>query len=367
MTSPLPNPLSRPPDGISWYEAWLDSSTGPEGFWRSERPSQHFRTAAGATGLLARMVFTLLAERSDISTVVDIGCGDGRLLAQIRALAPHLRLIGLDLRADVPDDRGRPAVERILGYWDVVATGWNPAGARDAGPSPLTAVLPTGRPMAIICAEWLDDLPAVVAQRSPTGWREVLVRRDGRESLGGPVTAADARWLDDWWPAEVGQRAESGRSRDAAWSAVIECLRPAGGLAVMIDYGHRRVTRPAHGTLTGYRGGRQVKPRPSPTVNLTAHVAVDSVAAAGESAGARTELLTSQRQAVERLLPDQSCPGESGTLARLQYRGERRLLTDTLGDHWWLVQSVAPEGPAGGPATGWSAEGPGTNPPTGLQ
>lgn len=363
----LPNRPSRPPDGISWYDAWFASSTGTRGFWRSERPSRHFRTAAGATGLLARMVLTLLADRPDISTVVDIGCGDGRLLAHLGALAPQLRLMGLDLRAGVPQERPGPAVEWIVGSWDVAESAWIPIAAGGPDSMPLPRVLPTGRPMAIICAEWLDDLPAVVAERGPTAWQEVLVRPDGRESLGGPVTAADARWLDHWWPAEGGQRAESGRTRDAAWSSVIDCLRPAGGLAVMIDYGHRRDARPPHGSLTGYQRGRQVRPRPSTDLNLTAHVAVDSVAAAGESAGARTQLLTRQREAVGRLLPDPPLLGESDTLTRLQYRGERRLLTDTLGDHWFLVQSVAPDGPAGGRATGWSAEGGGTNPRAELQ
>lgn len=288
------------------------------------------------------MVLTLLADRPDMSTVVDIGCGAGRLLADIGVQAPQLRLIGLDLRSALPEDRPGPAVQRIFGSWDVVTGAWQPGGDSKAGLVPLSSVLPAGQPMAIICAEWLDDLPAVVAERAATGWCEVLVGPDGRESLGRPVSASDAHWLDRWWPAQVGQRAESGRSRDAAWSAVIEALQPAGGLAVMIDYGHRRDTRPVRGSLTGYRRGRQVLPQPSRAVNLTAHVAVDSVAAAGEASGARTEFLTSQQDAVDRLLP--SPPGRTGsdTLSRLQDRGERRLLSDALGDHWWLVQSVAP-------------------------
>ena len=113
----------------------------------------------------------------------------------------------------------------------------------------------------------------------------------------------------------------------------------------MIDYGHCLPDRPAGGTLTGFQYGRQVPPKPSPTINLTAHVAVDSVQQAGEEAGARTELLFTQREAVERLLPTPLAPDRSpdGALARLQTAGERRLLADTLGDHWWLVQSVTRE------------------------
>jgi hypothetical protein len=115
----------------------------------------------------------------------------------------------------------------------------------------------------------------------------------------------------------------------------------------MIDYGHLLDDRPAHGTLAGYQHGRPVLPRPSPAINLTAHVAVDSVRAAGEAAGARTELLVRQREAVRRLLPVPGRTDPSGTLARLQLAGERRLLADTLGDHWWLVQSVTEARAAG--------------------
>ncbi|MBO0813334.1 MAG: SAM-dependent methyltransferase, partial [Microlunatus sp.] len=271
-------------------------------------------------------------------------------LAGLGAAAPRLRLLGLELR---PQPAHRPDIEWRQGYWDVVSASWcAPAG----DPVPLRSVLPAGEPMAIICSEWLDDLPAVVAERDATGWKELLVGADGQERAGPPVSAADRDWLERWWPARPGTRSESGRTRDAAWSAVIECLRPAGGLAVMVDYGHLRRHRPAAGTLTGYQGGRQVLPRPSPAINLTAHVAVDSVQQAGAAAGARTEFVVTQREAVERLLPGPGRTDESGTLARLQARGERRLLADSLGDHWWLVQSVAPQQP-GRSATGSPAAG----------
>lgn len=285
------------------------------------------------------MVLTLLAHRPDISTVVDIGAGDGRLLTEIAALAPATRLIALDLRPAPPTVGSAIAWQR--GCWDVETAAWQPANR--AGSVPLRRILPVEEPLAIIAAEWLDELPTVVAERTSGGWREVRVRPDGSEAAGDPVQRADADWLDRWWPAEPVRRAESGRTRDQAWTAVIDCLRPAGGLAIMIDYGHRLPTRPEQGTLTGYQHGRQVPPRPSPTINLTAHVAVDSVALAGESAGARTEMLVSQREAVHRLLPGQGRTDRSngsGTLARLQSAGERRLLTENLGDHWWLVQSL---------------------------
>lgn len=330
-------PAFQRSQGISWYDAWRAAATGPDGFWSRERPMNHFRTASAATGLVARMLLALLADRPEISTVVDIGAGDGRLLAEVGALAPAMGLIGLDLRP-APADAVFESTGWLRGHWDVDASGWRPTDG--PGPVPLAEILPCEEPLAIVAAEWLDDLPLVVADRTTDGWRRVLVRPDGRESVGEPVSAADAAWLDRWWPAAPGHRVESGRTRDVAWSAVIDCLASAGGLAIMIDYGHRLPDRPMNGTLTGYQYGRQVPPRPSSMINLTANVAVDSVADAGEASGARTELLISQRDAVERLLPSQRRTGGSDTLARLQFESERRFLADTLGDHWWLVQSV---------------------------
>jgi len=231
----------------------------------------------------------------------------------------------------------------LQGYWDVDAEAWQPTDPSGSGPVPLSSLLPTGQPLAIVAAEWLDELPLVVAEGGPGDWRQVQVAPDGSEAAGPAVSTADAQWLDRWWPEAPGSRAESGRTRDRAWAEVVGCLRSAGGLAIMIDYGHRLPDRPAGGTLTGFAQGRQVPPRPSATINLTAHVAVDSVLKAGEEAEARTELLTSQREAVELLLAEPPVADRSGgeTLARLQRAGERRLLADTLGDHWWLVQSVS--------------------------
>jgi hypothetical protein len=198
----------------------------------------------------------------------------------------------------------------------------------------------------------------------------VLVGTAGREQLGDPPAAPDLAWLDRWWPTgtesadrngvdqvRVDQvrvdrvRAEVGRTRDRAWQGVIAALRTSGGAALMIDYGHLRTARPPQGSLTGFVHGREVAPEPSPAVNLTADVAVDAVAAAGEEAGARTDFLVEQRSAVSRLLPPDPTPGPPaarpdgqpagpGTLALLQERSERHALASAFGNHWWLLQTV---------------------------
>jgi cytochrome P450 len=59
----------------------------------------------------------------------------------------------------------------------------------------------------------------------------------------------DTDWLERWWPLrEPGDRAEIGRTRCAAWAAVLRRLRR--GLAVAMDYSHTRAARPVYGTLT---------------------------------------------------------------------------------------------------------------------
>ena len=77
-------------------------------------------------------------------------------------------------------------------------------------------------------------------------------------------------------------QAEIGSSRDDAWAAITGMLD--AGAAVAIDYGHTRAERVAGtwdgGTLVGYRDGRVVTPVADGSCNLTAHVAIDSVAAA---------------------------------------------------------------------------------------
>src|SRR5690606_26801232 len=120
------------------------------------------------------------------------------------------------------------------------------------------------------------------------------------------------------------------------------------GLAVAIDYSHTRRTRPAHGTLTGYRDGRAVPPVPDGSCDITAHVALDACAAAGVQAGATATVLTTQRRALRAL-------GLSGVRPPIQLAhrdprayvlglrraGEEAELIDPtgLGGFGWLVQA----------------------------
>src|SRR5262249_62244441 len=97
-------------------------------------------------------------------------------------------------------------------------------------------------------------------------------------------------------------RAEVGAPRDAAWADAVRAV--TRGLALAVDYGHLANGRPAFGSLTGFRDGRQVPPVPDGSCDLTAHVAIDSVAAAGVAAAGGA---ASPRPS--RLLPPPGAPG----------------------------------------------------------
>src|SRR5690606_17153550 len=89
---------------------------------------------------------------------------------------------------------------------------------------------------------------------------------------------------------------EIGLPRDEAWASAAGTV--ARGLAVAVDYGHTRDTRPPFGTLTGFRDGRETAPVPDGSCDLTAHVALDACAAAVPGPGGR---LLTQREALRAL------------------------------------------------------------------
>ncbi|GIJ07381.1 SAM-dependent methyltransferase [Micromonospora andamanensis] len=170
-----------------------------------------------------------------------------------------------------------------------------------------------------------------------------------RSRPGCPETPTD-RTPTDRTPTDrippVG-RAEIGRSRDEAWVDAVGHVDR--GLALAVDYGHLRAARPIDGTLTGYRGGRQVPPVPDGSCDVTAHVAMDSVASAGERVARCAYVLTLQREALRALGADGGRPPLSlaasdpaGYLRALATASAAAELTDPagLGGHLWLWQPV---------------------------
>jgi SAM-dependent MidA family methyltransferase len=304
---------------------------GENGFYIRERPSGHFRTSVGASPTFAQAVLRLLGTVDDALSqpgqidVVDVGSGDGLLVAQVLhtaepELVERLRVTAVDLSSPPKD------LDKEINWVSAL-------------PGEITGL--------VIANEWLDNVPLDVAEQTPVGPRLVLVDPDtGEERLGDPPGEEDLRWLERWWPlASTGLRAEIGRPRDEAWSAVV--ARLTRGLAVAVDYAHPVDNRPPFGTLTGYRDGACVPAIPDGSCDITAHVALDACGEAGERAGAISTTLTTQRLALRDLgvtgaRPPLTLAGTNpgGYLRALAQASQEAELIDPagLGGFGWLSQ-----------------------------
>jgi SAM-dependent MidA family methyltransferase len=313
---PMPPPTTDPP----WKNAWDAALYGPDGFFRRESPVSHFRTSVHASPLFARAVVAL-TRRAGLDTIVDVGAGRGELLAEAHRIDPALTLLGVEVAprpADLPE-----------------AVAW-------------TSALPEAVDGLVVANEWLDNIPCHVVEVDGSGVPRVVHvdPATGRETLGAPLTdrsvpASLAAWCERWWPldgAAPGTRAEVGTTRDEAWSDVVG--RVTRGLAVAVDYGHTAQGRPPFGTLRSYLRGQEVDVLPDGSRDVTAHVAVDSVAArvggvvlpqrdalrALGVSGARPELALATRD-------------PQGYVRALSLAGEAAELTDEagLGGFSWVV------------------------------
>ena len=302
MATPV---LPRP-----WSKAMHDSLyAAPDGFFLRHAPAEHFRTSATASPVFAQAVRRLAAlvddalGHPDPFDVVDVGAGGGELLQALTDVPARWRLTGVDL-APGPWVPQVPVLEGLL-----------------------------------IANEWLDNVPLEVLFDG----RVVEVLPDGTESLGQPGDPDDLAWAQQWWPQ--GRRVEVGRSRDRAWARAVGQVRR--GLAVAVDYGHvlgdRTTFFDRRPSLTGYRNGRQVPPLPDGSCDLTAHVALDAVAAAGAGR------VMTQREALLALGVDATPPPLSlsvtdphGYLGLLQQASQAAELLDrrTLGSFGWVVCPV---------------------------
>jgi SAM-dependent MidA family methyltransferase len=311
-----------------WQQAWDRALYGESGFYRqASGPAGHFSTATqGVPQIgeqLAKALLTLM-ESHELDTFVDMGCGRGELLEHMHRLAPQVHCTGVDIVA-------RPALSQPIG--------WLQCPGGNHLPDELEALSGT----LVFANEWLDVVPCPIAELSPDGeLREVLVNSStGQERLGDPVSGASRQWCQEFWPldgAHSGDRVEIGRTRDIAWGDLVSRL--ASGLAVAVDYGHTIDSRPALGTLTGFRAGRQVLPVPDGSCDLTAHVAMDSLA---------HDELVNQRGALRRLGVSGKIP--SHDLARSNPSAYLRELSAAsaaaalvaaggLGDFLWAFRQV---------------------------
>lgn len=304
-----------------------DALYGEGGFYRrAGAPASHFRTSAQSPAF-AEAVLRLVG-RCGLRRVVDVGAGGGELLSVLHGLDAGLSLHGVEV-AD------RPVMLPA-------SIGWSPA------PPPLRDAL-------VLANEWLDNVPVEVVESTEYGPRLVLVGADGAESLGGSPDPDDLAWLRAWWPlSAVGDRAEVGRTRDDAWAGLVRLARRC--VLVAVDYALGD-PRPVTGSLAGYRSGRQVRPVPDGSCDITAHVALDACAAAGERAGATGSWHACQRDVLLDLEIANDPPvgaGQVPQLGALARRGELAELLDpaALGAFGWLAQAVGtvcPRAPAPAP------------------
>jgi SAM-dependent MidA family methyltransferase len=315
-----------------WRTAMRDGLYGPDGFFvrESDGPADHFRTSVHASPLFAAALLRLVGRidaalgRPAVFDLVDVGAGRGELLTTLHALLPgdladRARLTGVELAP-------RPA-------------GLDPAiGWRPDVPDHLVGLL--------VATEWLDNVPLDVADVDDEGrLRKVLVDpATGVERLGPAVDPADLFWLRRWWPRPG--RAEIGWPRDAAWADAVQQVRR--GCALAVDYGHLSADRPPLGTLTGFRGGRQVAPVPDGSGDITAHVAMDAVATAAGTA----YRMVRQREALKALGIDGARPplelartDPAGYVRGLSAAGAAAELIEPagLGGHWWLLHTIGIE------------------------
>ncbi|WP_283139253.1 SAM-dependent methyltransferase [Rhizohabitans arisaemae] len=316
---------------LTWREAMQSALYGQGGFYLRERPDQHFRTSVHASTAFAGALVRVLTEvdamlgRPDPFDLIDVGAGGGELLTGlVRGAPPEMRA------------RLRPRGVEVAG---------RPEGL------PETIEWATGPPESVtglvVANEWLDNVPVDVVEQTRRGPRLVLVDpANGAERLGPAPEGADLDWLERWWPmAALGERAEIGRPRDEAWGALIGTIRD--GVAITADYAHRLGGRPPGGTLASYRDGALVRAVPDGSCDITAHVALDACAAAGEAAGATATVLTTQREALrvlgvtgERPSIELARTDPRRYLAELVRAGEEAELIDPygLGGFGWLRQ-----------------------------
>jgi SAM-dependent MidA family methyltransferase len=300
-----------------------DALYGPHGFYvQPDVPARNFRTSSHASPAWSQAIVRL-ATRVDEAlgspepfTVVDVGAGGGELLDALAVLAPpRWSLLGVDV---APRPVSLPA-----------SVDWQPEP-----PATFTGVL--------IATELLDVVPVDVVELTGNGPRIVEVTSDGLESLGDPVSGPDLAWLHEWWQlAEIGDRAEIGRSRDEMWRSLTARLER--GLALAIDYA-AIPSRDVAGTLTGYREGRQVVPVPDGSCDVTSHVMFDSCVVEGD-------LVITQREALQSLGVAGARPSYDGNptayLAAMSSAGAAAELLEPsgLGGFTWLIHAKGVEHP----------------------
>lgn len=232
-------------------------------FYRIHRAEDHFITEPMVANRLAEHIARRINRRWKHGVdVFDIGAGDGSLVRALAELTEH-RVHGIDIR-NRPSD-----VEPAIGW---------------------QRELPEADEAVVICHEFLDDVPCDIVEIDAAGQPCLLLFDDESNPVLGPrlsdpAAGADRSallaWMKRWWPSNRPlSRVEIGLQRDVQWRELLRRIKV--GQAFAIDYGHLLNERMAGtwdgGTIIGFRRGHAVASRFSNDRNITAHVAMDSIA-----------------------------------------------------------------------------------------
>lgn len=275
---------------------------GPDGYYMrgNAGPGFDYRTSTTASPAFAKAIAALIEQvdaelnHPDVFDFVEVAAADGRLLTQLAPMvAKNVRLHGVDL-APRP-----PHLSETIAW---------------------SAEIPQLRGL-LFANEWLDNVPIDVIE-------DGLLQ--GPDGPVGPPTEEQLQWQQVWRGEDIGLQ------RDTAWTQAVSQVQH--GLAVTADYCTLKADRD-QSTLTGYRHGKQTAPKADSRTDITAHVAIDSAAAAADAD--HTSLMT-QRQALQNLGITGARPrGSEDLVRRLQQMSDEAELIDRtgLGNFLWLAHS----------------------------
>lgn len=245
---------------IPWLAAWEQAHYGPDGFYaRESNPEPHFRTGMMEGSTRIEQLFTELVTQFERIgkpkdfTVLDAGSGNDALARSLKDLASQHGL-----------------------HWHIESHNYHDGDLRE--------IDARGGAGAVVAHELLDDIPCTIAELDEN-LRAVRIDVDpqtGHESVGDHLLPAEVAWLERWWPPTVAfARREIGITRDLLMRRLLGLFD--SGCMIMIDYcttqGARTSGQIDAGTLIGYQHGRPTRPVPDGLMNITAHVALESLVA----------------------------------------------------------------------------------------
>ena len=250
-----------------WRDVWH-----ADDFYVQHAPEDHFQTLAQVGATLAQHIATWLSEQVTGGVeVFELGSANASLIRHVSASTPHITY------AHAIDLRERPADLDASIIWH----------RRDVGSQGLPPRMSDATPV-LLAHEFFDDIPCDVVEVDDAGCWWVDAGETGEPIRGSRVVEADAiDWMHRWWPPHrSGMQIEVGLNRDRIWHALMRQYPRAIG--IVIDYGHTRRERSIGtwdaGTLVGYRNHRVTAPRLDGRTNVTAHVAIDALAAQADEA-----------------------------------------------------------------------------------